>query len=279
MKIIASLVLYRHGYDSVKNTLISLLSEDVISKVVIVDNGSHCDWLLELKESKVEVIQVKENSGFGAGHNYVFERFFMKTDFFLICNPDISFRKGEVEKLYDFCNLGAIDLAIPKIIYPDGSLQFGCKMLPSPYQLFMRRFIPFFKRKLNYNYELRGADYSRPFFAPSLTGCFMLVGSKVIHDVGFFDTRFFLYLEDVDLSRRISQKYNVSYCPDALVVHEAQRRSYIDKQFLFYHITSAIKYFNKWGWIFDRKKTELNNRCLKTLPKSGNNKVNKIHDK
>lgn len=277
MKIIASLVLYRHEYKSIKRTLTSLLDEEAITKLVIVDNGSHCDWLVELNDPKIEIIRVAENAGFGAGHNQVFSRYKGTSGYFLICNPDIDFKNGEVNKLYQFCVQDDIDLAVPKIVYPDGRLQYGCKTLPSPYELFMRRFISRFTKSLNQNYELHAADYSKPFFAPSLSGCFMLVSNRAISDVGYFDTRFFLYLEDVDLSRRISQRHKVSYCPDSVVVHESQRRSYIDKRFLFYHIISAIKYFNKWGWFFDKERIELNNRCLNELPRMEGNKVQLSH--
>lgn len=267
MKIIASLVLYRHDYQSVQKTLSSLLAEESISKLVVLDNGSHCDWLLDIKEPKLEVVRTKDNNGFGAGHNIVFKIFKDQADYFSICNPDIIFEKGEVDKLYQFSQSRSLGLAIPKIVYPDGRLQYSCKLLPSPYQLFARRFVSRFSRTLNQQYELHCADYTKSFFAPSLSGCFMLVSNQAIQDVGYFDSRFFLYLEDVDLSRRICQKHKACYFPESLVIHESQRRSYQDARFLIYHIVSAIKYFNKWGWFFDRDKDDLNQRCLKELPK------------
>lgn len=260
-------MLYRHTYPLVKQTLSALLAEESIAKLVIVDNGSHCDWLASLSHPKIDIIRLKKNEGFGAGHNTVFKRYRNQSDYFLLCNPDIVFAKGEVDKLARFSQLHQLGLAIPRIVYPDGRLQYSCKLLPSPYQLFARRFFSRYARTLDQCYELHCADYTRPFFAPSLSGCFMLISQQAIQDVGYFDTRFFLYLEDVDLSRRISQRYRVSYFPDALVSHDSQRRSYNDKRFLIYHIISAIKYFNKWGWFFDRQKTALNRRCLSQLPR------------
>lgn len=245
----------------------SLLAEEIISKLVIVDNGSHCDWLIDINEPKIDVIRTSNNDGFGAGHNAVFKAYKSKTEYFLICNPDIVFDKGEVDKLYQFSKSESLGLAIPKIVYPDGRLQHGCKLLPSPYQLFTRRFFSCLSRNLNQRYELHCADYTKSFFAPSFSGCFMLVSDKTIQDVGYFDTRFFLYLEDVDLSRRICLKHKTRYFPDALVVHESQRRSYQDKRFLFYHMISSVKYFNKWGWFFDREKKTLNKNCLDHLPR------------
>ena len=267
MKIIASLVLYKHQYQEIEPTLSSLFREESVSKVVIVDNGGYCEWLSIFCHQKLEVIRLPVNRGFGAGHNTVFEQYANLARFILICNPDISFAAGEIDKLYQFSLNNAVGLSIPKVIYPDGSLQHGCKLLPSPYQLFVRRFMSRSAGPVNNDYELQRADYSRPFFAPSLSGCFLLISREVLHDIHGFDPRFFMYLEDVDFCRRVCETvHSLSYCPDAVVVHESQRRSYIDVRFMGYHIVSAIRYFNKWGWFFDKRRKELNHRCLSTLP-------------
>lgn len=266
MKIIASLVLYKHTYSDIEKTLNSLLSEKSVDKICIVDNGSHCEWLNNFAHPKVNIIKLPVNKGFGSGHNATFKHFWKSSDFFLICNPDISFSPGQVDHLYEFSIQQKSGLAIPKVVYPDGSLQHGCKLLPEPHQLFLRRFWPALAERMNIKYELREADYDRVFFAPSLSGCFMLVSQFALESVKNFDDRFFLYLEDVDFSRRVcTSGYPVLYCPYSTVVHESQRRSYKDVKFLFYHISSAIRYFNKWGWFKDKERDELNSRCLSSL--------------
>lgn len=268
MKIIASLVLYQHSYDDIKKTLESLVAEKSIDKIYIVDNGTHCQWLDNFYYPKTEIVRLSDNRGFGAGHNAVFTLAKDQCDYFLICNPDISFSPGQVDTLYAFSNARNSGLVIPKVVYPDGSLQHGCKLLPSPWQLFLRRFASSVKQEANENYELRSADYDKVFFAPSLSGCFMLISSEALNAIGGFDERYFLYMEDVDLSRRVcTANLRVEYCPSSTVVHESQRRSYRDFTFLLYHITSAIKYFNKWGWLIDKEREALNSRCLSALPK------------
>lgn len=267
MKIIASLVLFKHSYDDIKSTLSSLLNEDSIDKIAIVDNGNHCQWLESFTHPKIENIHLELNEGFGAGHNVVFKRYVNRASHFLICNPDISFEKGEVDKLLSFSIDHGVGLSIPKVVYPDGSLQYGSKLLPTPLQLFVRRFFPSYSSSMNNNYELRLADYSKSFFAPSLSGCFMLISNDAINNVDGFDTRFFLYLEDVDLSRRVClSNFLVMYFSGAKVVHESQRTSYVRFRFLCYHVISAVRYFNKWGWFFDADRKLLNTKCLHELP-------------
>lgn len=270
VKIIASLVLYRHSYADISKTLDSLLREKSVEKVCIVDNGGHCAWLQEYAHHKVEILTLASNQGFGGGHNAVFQRYGKAADYFLICNPDISFNSGEVDTLYAFSQKEGAGLTIPKVIYPDGSLQHGCKLLPKPHQLFMRRFCASLAQKTNHNYELRNADYDKVFFAPSLSGCFVLLSRAALAKTHGFDERFFLYLEDVDLSRRVcASGLPVRYCPYSTVVHESQRRSYRDVKFLIYHMTSAIRYFNKWGWLQDKERDKFNQQCLTALPFTG----------
>lgn len=263
MKIIASLVLYRHAYEDISRTLDSLLAEKSIDKVCIVDNGCHCNWLSDYSHPKVSVLSVANNNGFGAGHNKAFQEYKNQCEYILICNPDISFDCGEVDSLYHFTKENNLSLTIPKVIYPDGSLQHSCKLLPTPNQLFMRRFFSRYMKISNGEYELHHADYSRPFYAPSLSGCFMLISQQALNHTNGFDERFFLYMEDVDLSRRVSASgLGIQYCPESTVVHESQRRSYQDFKFLFYHIVSAARYFNKWGWLIDRERELFNTKCL-----------------
>ncbi|EMB4323098.1 glycosyltransferase family 2 protein [Pluralibacter gergoviae] len=268
MNILASLVLYKHSYRDIEQTLHSLLSEENIDKLVIVDNGAFCQWLDDYTHPKVEVIKLSSNHGFGAGHNHVFEKFKDACNFFLICNPDIYYAKGEVDKFSSFCSERDIDLSVPRIVYPNGTLQYATKLLPAPVQLFGRRFLSSIISGINDEYELRDANYNAPFYAPSMSGCFMLVSSKAVKRVHGFDTRYFMYLEDVDFSRRISSEgLNVIYCPESTVIHQSQRKSYSSFRFLLYHLASTIKYFNKWGWFSDKERVLLNSRCLSLLPR------------
>lgn len=264
MKVIASVVLYKHSYSDIASTLDSLLNDSVIDKIILVDNGNHCEWTEQFVNNKVEVIKISSNKGFGAGHNEVFTKFINKAEYFLVCNPDVSFEKNQISKLYNFSVQNNIDFSIPKILYPDNSLQHSCKLLPGPLQLFMRRFCIKLSNNKNEKYELRFADYNFPFFAPSFSGCCLLIRNNVIKKIRGFDERFFLYMEDVDLSRRIcSESFKSSYCPYSEVFHEAQRRSYLNVTYLFYHIVSAFKYFNKWGWLLDKERKSLNSKCLR----------------
>jgi len=78
-----------------------------------------------------------------------------------------------------------------------------------------------------------------------------------------FDERFFMYPEDIDLTRRIHRKYRTVFYPEVSVVHQHAQGSYSNVKLLFIHIRNMVRYFNKWGWFFDKERREINNEILK----------------
>jgi hypothetical protein len=155
-------------------------------------------------------------------------------------------------------------LCMPKVLYPDGRLQPLCKLLPSPSILFLRRFL-FFLHKLldrhNYYYELHFSGYNKVMDVPFLSGCFMFLRMDALRKVGLFDERIFLYTEDVDLSRRIHKHFRTVFVPHVTIYHYHQRGSYRSTRLLLHNIRSAVKYFNKWGWI-DEEREIINQNAL-----------------
>jgi GT2 family glycosyltransferase len=85
---------------------------------------------------------------------------------------------------------------------------------------------------------------------------------NAIKEVGFYDDKFFMYFEDWDLSRRINQKYKTLYYPLVSVYHGYD--SGANKSFKLFKIfvKSAVYYFNKWGWFFDKQRKEINKETL-----------------
>jgi len=107
-------------------------------------------------------------------------------------------------------------------------------------------------------YEMREKDYQTKFVAPSLSGCFMFLRTEALQKIGLFDERYFMYLEDIDLSRRIFQQYKNVYFPTQIIYHDHAKGSYKSLKLLFIHIQSALRYFNKWGWFFDKERKKIN---------------------
>lgn len=268
MNIAASVVLYHHTREALEPTLASLLASPSLIRLTLVDNGG-CEWARLHPDPRVVYLDAGGNVGYGAGHNQAIMASAAQVDYYAVVNPDIVFELGMLERLADFASRKHAGLVMPDVHYPDGQRQQLCKLLPTPLNLFARRFLPpAWAKRLDQRYELHAADYRQPFFVPYLSGCFMLCHASLLLQIGGFDERFFMYLEDTDLTRRIAEHAPTLYCPEAQVVHAFNRQSYRDARLLKIHLQSALHYFNKWGWLFDAGRRSLNRRCLAELPRS-----------
>lgn len=270
--ITSTIVTYRNNLGALQKTISSFLNTELKVKLYVVDN-SPTDEIQELcKDKRIKYIFNYANVGFGAGHNIAIKKSLNLSKYHLVLNPDIYFEKGVLEEIYGFMELNDnIGEVMPRVLYPDGSIQHLCKLLPTPCDLIFRRFLPFksLKEKRNNFYELQFTGYDKVMDVPCLSGCFMFIRTEALKKVGLFDERFFMYLEDTDLSRRIHKYYRTVYYPKAVVYHRYEKGSYKNLKLLKYHIESAIKYFNKWGWFFDKERNLTNRRTLESLKIKG----------
>jgi GT2 family glycosyltransferase len=232
---------------------------------VVVDNSSTSKTKEIFESYNWTYIHNPSNPGFGASHNLIFDKFSNRAEYHLIVNPDITFSSDVVSDLMSFLDKNEeAGCVMPKVYYPEGGIQRLAKLLPSPKDWIVRR-LPFksLKERVNQRLELHNANYETGTFqVPFVSGCFVLFRSRIIDEIGFFDTRFFMYTEDTDLSRRLwmngSRPY---YYGSAFVNHGYEKGSSKNLKLLKIHIESAIKYFNKWGWI-DRERRRINSECL-----------------
>jgi GT2 family glycosyltransferase len=258
-----SIVTYNNK-DTIAKALHSILQSTIKANVVVVDNSSN-DGTREMiaKEFPQVTLLESANVGFGAGHNKAIHHTGYQSDFHLVMNPDIYFEPDVLETLLNYMkHKQDTGLLMPQIRYPDKRLQHLCKLLPTPFDLIGRRFFPGFlkfliKTRLDH-YEMKDRDYYSEMEVPHLSGCFMMLRSDVFEKIGLFDERFFMYLEDVDFSRRIHQSFKTVYFPGTQVYHQYHKGSYKRLKHLRYHISSAIKYFNKWGWFLDKERRAVN---------------------
>ena len=198
------------------------------------------------------------------------DNFKEKAEFHIILNADIIFEENTIEKMIDYMRknpeIGQIG---PKIYESSGEVNKSCRLLPTPLNLIFRRFFPIksIVDKMDYNYEMRWCDYNSIMEVPILSGCLMFIRTDILKNVGMFDTRYFMYMEDYDLCRRIGQKYKVIFYPEVKIIHKHGKASYKTRKMMIAHINSAIKYFNKWGWFFDKERKTRNKECIKRYKK------------
>jgi len=260
MNVTASMVLYNNDPSVYIKAIKSFLNA-CNGILYVIDNSEKESCEKYLLNKRVVYIYIGKNIGFGAAHNKVLDMI-SDSDYHLILNPDIEFNKNVINELLHFMEINdGVGAVMPKIVYPDGRNQKLCKLLPSPVDLILRRFF----RINNNNYELPGLPENRISNIPSLSGCFLIIRTAIYKSIKGFDERYFLYMEDVDLIRRIGDLSKTIYYPHVCVVHGYNKGSYKKKKLLYYHIRSAIYYFNKWGWLNDKIRKERNNSILKII--------------
>lgn len=263
-RVTASIVLYRQSASEVRPLFESLTRQSVLASWVAVNNGGAEDACSLASSMGGRVIHAT-NVGYGCGNNLGAREVMHEGQYHLFVNPDVRFDAGALEQLCTFMDQHPdIGQVMPQILYEDGSHQHLCKLLPTPFDLFIRRFLgnagrAIFRSRWN-AYEMQDVDLSIAREVPSLSGCFMFVRTAALETVGLFDERYFMYLEDVDLCRRIGARYRTAFYPHVSIFHGYNKGSYQGSRLLRLHIQSAIQYFNKWGWFRDPERDRINAR-------------------
>lgn len=267
-----SIVLYKTPEDEWKPLVEELLRSEKVHTIYLIDNSPEDsefriqDSEFRIQDSKVSYQHTGKNIGYGAANNIAMrETIYDEIPFHLVINSDIQVTAEAIDNLLDVMQSNvAIGQLMPRVVGVNGEMQYLCKLLPTPTDLLRR--ILFGKRgkesKANQRFELRHLDHSRPINAPYLSGCFMLLRTEALLKAGLFDERFFMYPEDIDLTRRIHRDFLTLYYPSETIVHAHRQASYHSIRMLWIHAVNMIRYFNKWGWIVDKERDAFNKLVL-----------------
>lgn len=264
--ITASIVAYNTDREQLYHVLRCVLCNSVAC-VYLIDNSPN-DALRAMEKFSMKIRYIHNaNIGYGGAHNLAIrEAMYLGSDYHAVVNPDIVFEEGVLEALAAYMDAHPdAGWVMPKVEYPDGELQYLCKLLPSPADLILRRFFPAsVGMRARDRFEMRDSGYDRQMNVPFLSGCFMFLRVDTLRKVGLFDERFFMYGEDIDLSRRIHAVYKTMYYPEVSIVHAHERASFKNRKMLRIHIANIVRYFNKWGWFFDRERRRINAEAVRS---------------
>ena len=260
-----SIVLYNPQWQQIVSLTESLLLYPKVRHIYWIDNSGSSAKELPISSQKISYIFNGRNLGYGAAHNIAIRQsIYDDVPYHLVINPDIIITPETLNVLVPFLEEHkVVGCVTPQVKYPDGELQYLCKLLPTPLDVFGRRFLP--KRwmeRRNRRYELRDSGYNRIMNIPYLSGCFMLFRTEAVRKARLFDERFFMYPEDVDLTRRIHRDYLTVYYPHTTIIHNHAKASYRSLRMLWVHIVNMCRYFNKWGWWHDPERKMMNDLAI-----------------
>lgn len=230
-----SIVSHGHG------AMVRLLLEDIARsepgdmRLILTCNIPEKEvWHEALGAFNHAVIRNPVRRGFGANHNGAFTAGGGAP--FLVLNPDLrlppGFRMADVVERF-----GALEAGVcaPQVRSSSGHVEDSARRFPSLPRLLRRHLAG--RRKVEY--PLRGT----PLAVDWVAGMFMLFDPQAFRQVGGFDERYFLYLEDADICRRLWRAgHRVIYDPTVHVVHDAQRASRRNLRHLSWHASGLLRF-------------------------------------
>ena len=207
--------------------IVTLKSENIIDQciesidknipIIVVENSNNQKFKnkLESKYKNLKCILAKSNLGMGAGNNIGVKE--SKTDFVLILNPDVLLEKNTLNELY---------LASNKL--SDFSIM-----------------APLEKTHINYG-NPKNKNEELPFQVQWVDGFAMLLNKNKLKENIYFDEKFFMYLENNDLCRRVINKGgSIFVAPNAQVNHLAAKT--VDIKF-----SEQVEYSRNWHWVWSK---------------------------
>ncbi len=224
----------------------------ISKKIYIIDNSESAgEGQEEFKRflsgyGDIEYIPDPSNPGFGAGQNKVLGR--LDSQYHAIVNPDILLTEDVFSSMISFLDQNPdVGMVAPRLLDEEGNLQKAYRKDPTVLDMGLRMFCKGHFQKRQDAHTLQDQDYGKVFDVPFAQGSFLVVRTSLFQEIGGFDERYFLYMEDADLCRRVREKARVVYYPGASVVHKWERGSHKNPRLFREHVKSMKKYFKKWG--------------------------------
>ena len=182
--ITASIVIYNTDIKLVENVIKSYIPSNT-RKLYIIDNSPmETEWYSG--RAHIEYIFNNKNMGYGAAHNIGIRKSIEAgAKYHIVLNPDLYFEPSIIDELIKYSDANSdVVYMLPKVLYPSGELQYLCKLLPTPFDLILRRFLPNvgFLKKRNDRYILKDTGYDKIMNPPCLSGCFMFMRTKALEE-------------------------------------------------------------------------------------------------
>lgn len=234
------------------NSLFADPKPELAYEVWVADNASS-DGSAAMVAAEFPQVHLRANTanlGFSKANNQVIAGTTSRYVFLL--NSDAAIHPGALDALVAYADshpgAGVIG---PKVLNPDGSIQFSCRRFPSLGAGFFRntylgRLFP--NNKFAADYLMAGFDHAADKSVDWVSGCAMLIRRDLIDAIGALDERFYMYCEDVDLCQRAwDAGREVVYVPEAVVTHAIGRSS--DR-----NADQMIVEFHRSWYAYDRKR-------------------------
>lgn len=236
---------------------------NLVASVVIVDNASSDNSLALVKSLPtlpfpLFVVENKENRGFAAACNQGAAR--AVSEYLLFLNPDTRLFESSLTVSTAFMEesknqeVGIVGI---QLIDDQNQVARSCARFPS-LGMFVAQILGINRLPGFWylNVHMSGWAHDKTAAVDHVMGAFYLMRRSLFESLGGFDERFFVYLEDLDLSLRVQQAgYHSVFLAEAKAFHAGGGTSgQVKAARLFYSLRSrllyAFKHFSPWrAWI------------------------------
>jgi len=233
---------------------------EISSEIIVADSATEEDTAMMLREDfpHVRFFPNRENTGFGKLVNSGLRE--SLGEYILFLNQDVVLLEDTVLSMMEFLRKHhEIGIIGPRLLNFDGTPQDSAFRFYTPMTIVYRRTLLrkfSFARKHLKRFVYKDKDMHKAQCVDWIMGSALLVSREAACAVGEMDSRFFMYMEDVDWCRRFWNKgYNVVYYPHVSAYHYHGKGSErggvfrsLFNRLTWVHIASACKYFKKyWG--------------------------------
>jgi len=228
--------------------------------VIVVDNNSNDGSVRMVRNNypDVKLITNSENIGYTAAANKAIKA--TNSDFIMLLNTDTEVFRGSIDKIIEYLeNNPDVGVVGPKTIDSLGNVHLSCRRFPSFKEAAMHVLIGIFWSKNPYTrkYKMIDFDHDKEVKIDWVSGACMALRRKALKEVGLFDERYYMYVEDLDICKRMWQAgWEVRYFPKAIVLHHIGGSTKGAGIELFYQQQKSVfRYFlknygNTWRIIF-----------------------------
>lgn len=232
---------------------------DLRLQIIIVDNGSTdgSPEMIEREFSEALLIRSSVNLGFGGANNLAFEA--AQGRYIVLLNSDAFLMPGSLQLSVKYMDDNpGVGLGGGRLIGRDGSWQPSARMFPSVLNdliVFSGLAARFPKSHFFGRADRTWADAMQAAEVDWVPGAYSIIRAEAQAKIGVFDSRFFLYYEEVDFCKRLKQKgYSIWYWPDVVVIHiggESSRQikslelSQAGAQLTLWRMRSMLLYYRK----------------------------------
>ncbi|MBT9170697.1 MAG: N-acetylglucosaminyl-diphospho-decaprenol L-rhamnosyltransferase [Actinobacteria bacterium] len=240
----------------------SLLSEKGVDVVITVVDNNSCDGTVAMVREKfpqVNLVASRKNLGFSAANNLALKG--SRSKYALLLNPDTKVLPGAIKKMVDYMEAnGEVGALGPKLLNPDGSLQYSARTFPSLTTQFLEStylFRVFPQSRFFGQHFMTYWDHGQEKKVDWVSGAALMVRGEAIEKTGLLDEGFFMYSEEVDWCYRIKRAgYEVVYFPQAEIIHYDARSSEDEARRLEMVLSGRYRFFARhypsWQGLFLR---------------------------